>query len=67
MLAERRLRPDRSLQDDAWLGQGRGDHIRIVALLRRALMEDIAVRAPRLQRSLHRGGRDRLVEEAKRW
>jgi hypothetical protein len=43
MLAERPLRLDGPLQNDAWLGHGRSYHVRIVALLRRVLVKEIAV------------------------
>ena len=53
-------------ENDAGLCQGRGDDVRIVALLRRALVEEIAVGAPRFQSRFHGGSGHRQIEEAQR-
>ena len=66
MFAERSVGSNRAPENDAGLCHGRGDDVRIVALLRRALVEEIAVGAPRLQSRLHRWSGDRLIEEAQR-
>ncbi len=46
--------PDRAPENDARLLHGRSDDVRIVAFLRRALVEEIAVGAPRFQSRFHR-------------
>src|ERR1700692_413208 len=66
VLGEGSVGADGSPENDARLCHGRRDGGGILALLRRALMEEIAVGAPRFQSRLHRRGRDRLVEEAQR-
>ncbi|MET4386688.1 hypothetical protein ABIB73_002433 [Bradyrhizobium sp. F1.4.3] len=66
MFAERSVGSNRTPENDAGLCHGRSDDVRIVALLRRALMEEVAVSAPRLQRRLHRRSGDRQIEEAQR-
>jgi hypothetical protein len=43
MFAERSVCSDRAPENDAGLCHGRGDDVRVVALLRRALVEEIAV------------------------
>jgi hypothetical protein len=45
MLAKRSVGSDRAPENDARLRHGRGDDVRIVAFLRRALVEKIAVGA----------------------
>jgi hypothetical protein len=45
MLAERRIGADGSPENDARFVHGRGDDVRIVAFLRRALVEEVAVSA----------------------
>ena len=60
----RRIR--RAPENDARLRHGRGDDVRIVAFLRRALVKEIAVGAPRFQSRLHRRRGDRQIEEAQR-
>jgi hypothetical protein len=64
MLAERRIGADGSPENDARFLHGRHDDVRIVAFLRRALVEEIAVSAPGFQGRLHRRSGDRLIEEA---
>src|SRR6202045_5281823 len=66
MLAERSVGSDRAPEDDARLRHGRSDDVRIVAFLRRALVEEIAVGAPRFQSRFHRRSGDRQIEEAQR-
>src|SRR5450755_4395346 len=66
MLAERSVGSDRAPENDARLLHGRSDDVRIVAFLRRALVEEIAVGAPRFQSRLHRRSGDRQIEEAQR-
>jgi hypothetical protein len=66
MFAEGSVGTDGSSEDDARFLHGRGDDVRIVALLRRTLMEEIAVGAPRFQGRFHRRSGDRLIEEAQR-
>src|SRR5436309_13376320 len=66
MLAERSAGSDRAPENDARLCHGRGDDVRVVALLRRALMEEIAVCAPRFQSRFHGGSGYRQIEEAQR-
>src|ERR1700676_4792734 len=66
MLAEASVGSDGTPEDDARLRHGRCDDVRIVALLGRALMEEIAVGAPRFQSRFHRRSGDRLIEEAQR-
>src|SRR5882762_5705404 len=66
MLLEGPVRPHGTLEYDAGFRHGRGDHVRILALLRGTLVEEIAVRAPGLQCGLHRWRRDRKIEEAQR-
>ena len=46
VLAEGAVRADRSLEDNARLRHGRGEYVRVGALLRRTLMKQIAVGAP---------------------
>jgi hypothetical protein len=53
-------------EHNARFRHGRGDDIRIVTFLRRALVEEIAVGAPRFQSRFHGGRRDRQIEEAQR-
>jgi hypothetical protein len=59
MLAEGPFGADGPPEDDTRLRHGRGDDVRIVALLRRPLVEEVAVGAPCLQRGLHRRRGDR--------
>ena len=66
MFAEGSVGSDGAPENDARLRHGRGDDVRIVALLRRALVEEIAVRAPRFQSRFHRRSGDRQIEEAQR-
>ena len=61
-----RFGSNRAPENDAGLCHGRSDDVRIVAFLRRALVEEIAVGAPRFQSRFHRGSRDRQIEEAQR-
>ena len=66
MLAEGAVGADGPLENDARLRHGGRDDVRIVALLRCALVEEIAVGAPSFESRLHRWSGDRLIEEAKR-
>src|ERR1700712_5466673 len=66
MLAERSFGSDGAPEHNARFRHGRGDDVWIVAFLRRALVEEIAVGAPRFQSRFHRGSSDRKVKEAKR-
>src|SRR6478609_10046096 len=66
MLAEWAISSDRAPGNDAKLLCGRSDDVRIVAFLRRALVEEIAVGAPRFQSRLHRRSSDCQIEEAQR-
>ena len=66
MFAERSVRSNRAPENDAGLCHGRGDDVRIVAFLRRALVEEIAVGAPRFQSRFHGGSGHRQIEEAQR-
>ena len=66
MFAERSVGSNRAPENDAGLCHGRGDDVRIVALLRRALVEEIAVGAPRFQSRFHGGSGHRQIEEAQR-
>ena len=65
-LAERSVGSDGTPQNDPWLRHGRGDDVRIMALPRLALVEEVAVCAPRFQSGFHRRSRDREIEEAQR-
>jgi hypothetical protein len=51
IFAERSVGSNRAPQNDAGFRHGRGDNVRIVALLRRALVEEIAVCAPHASRA----------------
>jgi hypothetical protein len=53
VLLERPAGADRTLQDDARLHHGRRHDVRIPALLRSALVEQIAIRASGFQGGLH--------------
>ena len=53
-------------ENGARLRHGRGDDVRIVALLRRTLVKEIAVDAPRFQSRFHRRSGDHLIEETQR-
>ena len=66
MFAERSIRSNRAPENDAGLCHGRCNDVRIVALLRRALVEEIAVCAPRFQSGFHGGSGHRQIEEAQR-
>src|SRR5258708_36111960 len=66
MFAERSVRSNRTPENDAGLCHGRVDNVRVVALLRRALVEEIAVCAPRFQSGFHAGSGHRQIEEAQR-
>src|SRR5689334_14644009 len=66
MLAERPVGSDRAPENDARLLHGRSDDVRIVTLLRRALVEEIAVGAPCFQSRFHGGCGDRQIEETQR-
>lgn len=66
MLAEGSVGSDRAPENDARLLHRGGDDAWIVAFLRRTLVEEIAVGAPRFQSRLHGGSRDRQIEEAQR-
>src|SRR6478609_8784164 len=66
MLAEWAISSDRAPGNDAKLLCGRSDDVRIVAFLRRALVEEIAVGAPRFQSGFHRRSGDCQIEEAQR-
>src|SRR6476619_3403874 len=66
MFAEGSVGADGAPENDARFLHGRGDDVWIVALLRRALVEEIAVSAPRFQSRLHRRSGDGLIEEAQR-
>jgi len=60
------IRTHRTLEHDARLRRGGRHDVRILALLGRALVEEIAVGSPGFESSLHRGRRYRLVEESQR-
>lgn len=64
MLAEGSVGSDRAPEHDAGLRHGRSDDVRIVDLLRRTLLEEIAVGAPRFQSRFHRRSGDCQIEEA---
>ena len=66
MLAKGSVGADGAPENDARLRHRRSDHVRIVALLGRALVEKIAVRAPRFRSRLHGRSGDRQVEEPQR-
>src|SRR5437016_11204242 len=66
MLAERSVGSDRAPENDAGLCHGGGDDVRIVALLRGALVEEITVCAPRFQSRFHGGSGYRQIEETQR-
>src|SRR3954471_9408793 len=66
MFAERLVGANGAPENDARPCHSRGDDVRMVALLRRALVKQIAVGAPRLQSRLHGWRGDRLIEEAQR-
>jgi hypothetical protein len=66
MFAEGSVGSNRAPENDAGLCHGRGDDVRIVALLCRALVEEITVGAPRLQSRLHGWRGDRLIEKTQR-
>src|SRR3981189_366778 len=66
MFAERSVGANRAPENDAGLCHGRGDDVRIVALLGRALVEEITVCAPRFQSCFHGGSGHRQIEEAQR-
>src|SRR4051812_10158971 len=66
MFAERSVGSNRTPEHDAGLCHRRRDDLRVIAFLRRTLMKEIAVCAPRLQRGLHGWRGDRLIEEAER-
>jgi hypothetical protein len=53
-------------ENDAGFRHGRGDDVWIIAFLCDTLTEEIAVRAPGFQGSLHRWRSDRQIEEARR-
>src|ERR1019366_2833514 len=53
-------------ENAARLRHGRGDDVRIMALLRRTLGKEIAVGAPRFQSRFHRRSGDHLIEETQR-
>ena len=53
-------------ENAARLRHGRGDDVRIMALLRRTLVKEIAVGAPRFQSRFHRRSGDHLIEETQR-
>jgi hypothetical protein len=64
MLLEWPIRTHGTLEHDARLRHGRGDDVRIVALLGRALVKEIAVGTPCFQGRLHGRSGDRLLEES---
>ena len=66
MFAERSVRSNRAPENDAGFCHGRGDDVRVVALLGRSLVEEIAVGAPRFQSRFHGGSGHRQIEEAQR-
>src|SRR4051794_25281955 len=66
MFAERSVGANGAPENDAGLCHGRGDDVGVVALLRRALVEEIAVRAPRFQSRFHGRCSNRQIEEAQR-
>ena len=66
MLPEWPVGADGSLQNDARRSHSRLDDVRIVAFLRRALVEEIAVSAPGFEGRFHGGSGDRQIEEAQR-
>lgn len=66
MFAERSVCSDRAPENDAGLCHGRRDNVRIVAFLGRALVEEIALCAPRFQSRFHGGSGNRQSEEAER-
>lgn len=66
MFFERSVGPDRAPEYDARLCHGRSDDVRIIAFLRRALMKEIAVCAPRFERRFHGGSGYRQIEESER-
>jgi hypothetical protein len=66
MFAERSVCSNRAPEKDAGLCHGCRDNVRIVAFLRRTLMEEIAVCAPRFQSCFHGGSGHRQIEEAQR-
>src|SRR5207237_8528466 len=66
LLADRSVGSARAPETDAGLCHGRRDNVRIVAFLRRALVEEIAVGAPRFQSRFHGGSGHRQIEEAQR-
>jgi hypothetical protein len=66
MLAEGSAGSDRAPENNARLFHCRSDDVRVVAFLCRALMEKIAVGAPRFQSSFHGRSGNRQIEEAQR-
>src|SRR5258708_771186 len=66
MLLEGPVRTYRTLEHDARFRHGRRHDVRILALLGRALVEEIAVGAPGFQGGLHRRRRYRQIEESQR-
>jgi hypothetical protein len=66
VLAEGSIGSDGAPEHNARLPHGRGDDVRIVTFLRRALVEEIAVRPPRFQSRFHRRSGDRQIEKTQR-
>src|SRR5947207_2970552 len=66
MLPEWSNGSDGTPENDAGLRHRGSDDVGVVAFFRDALMEEVAVRAPRFQGRLHEWRRDRQVEEAQR-
>src|SRR5215218_579566 len=66
MFAERAIRSDRAPQNDARFGErGRNDR-GIIGFLCKALVEKVRLRAPGLQRRLHRWRSNGEIEEPER-
>src|SRR6476620_3491333 len=66
MLTEGSIGSDGAPENDTRLRHGGGDDVGIVAFLRRALVEKIAVGTPRFQSRFHRRSRYRQIEEPQR-